>query len=79
MTSPEYTDVSFVNMPGFEFSYLNIESPKQGISSANYQGYFLKYLFTKGKSFGLIGVYRITSYNVCYTKLLRHKKRPNGF
>jgi len=58
MTSPEYTDVSFVNMPGFEFSYLNIESPKQGISSANYQGYFLKYLFTKGKSFGLIGVYK---------------------
>jgi hypothetical protein len=57
-TSPEYTDVSFVNMPGVEFSYLTIETPKSGISASNYQGYLLKYLFTKGKSFGTIGVYK---------------------
>ena len=57
-TSPDHTSVSFVNMPGVEFSYLNIESPKAGISAQNYQGYFLKYLFTKGKSFGSIGVYK---------------------
>lgn len=57
-TSPEYTEVSFVNMPGFEYSYLNIESPKAGISAKNYHGYFLKYLFTKGKSFATIGVYK---------------------
>jgi hypothetical protein len=57
-TTPEYTDVSFVNMPGFEFSFLNMENPKQGLSSNNYNGYLLKYLFTKGKSFGLIGVYK---------------------
>lgn len=57
-TSPEYTEVSFVNMPGFEYSYLQIESPKAGVTADNYQGYFLKYLFTKGKSFATIGVYK---------------------
>jgi len=59
--SPEYTGVSFVNMPGIEYSFLNIESQKNGISGKNYQGYLLKYLFTKGKSFGTIGVYKNTS------------------
>lgn len=58
VTSPESTKVSFVNMPGFEYSYLSIESPKTGISAENYQGYFLKYLFTRGKSYGTIGVYK---------------------
>ncbi len=57
-TSPENTKVSFVNMPGLEYSVLNIESPQSGISARNYQGYFLKYLFTKGKSYGTIGVYK---------------------
>lgn len=57
-TSPEYTGVSFINMPGVEFSYLTIENPKFGIWASNYQGYLLKYLFTKGKSFGTIGVYK---------------------
>jgi hypothetical protein len=57
-TSPENTGVSFVNMPGIEYSYLKIESPKTGISAQNYQGYFIKYLFTKGKSFATIGVYK---------------------
>ena len=59
-TSPENSKISFVNMPGFEYSYLTIESQKKGISSQNYQGYFLKYLFTKGKSFATIGAYRST-------------------
>lgn len=57
-TTPEYTDVSFVNMPGFEFSFLSLENPRLGLSSKNYNGYLLKYLFTKGKSYGLIGVYK---------------------
>lgn len=57
-TSPENTRVSFVNMPGIEYSYLDIESPKTGLSQDYYQGYFLKYLFTKGKSFGTIGVFK---------------------
>lgn len=57
VTSPENTRISFVNMPGFEYSYLNIESPKPGISAASYNGYFLKYLFTKGKSYATFGAY----------------------
>jgi hypothetical protein len=56
-TSPENSKISFVNMPGFEYSYLTIESPSASISSKHYQGYFLKYLFTKGKSFATIGAY----------------------
>ena len=47
-TTPEETKLSFVNMPGVEFSYLTIESPKFGITSKLYQGYFVKYLFTRG-------------------------------
>jgi hypothetical protein len=57
-TTPESTGISFVNMPGFEYSYLNIESTKRGVSARNYKGYFLKYLFTRGKSFATIGVYK---------------------
>lgn len=58
MTNPENTRISFVNMPGAEFSYLSIESPTAGISAQNYQGYTLKYLFTRGKSYVSIGVYK---------------------
>lgn len=48
-TSPESSKVSFVNMPGAEYSLLQIESPKSGISNEMYQGYFIKYLFTRVK------------------------------
>ncbi|MCF8266921.1 MAG: hypothetical protein K9I69_02475 [Ignavibacteriales bacterium] len=58
VTSPETTDIDFVNMPGLEFSYLKIENPKSGISSTDYNGIFLKYLFTRGKSFALLGAYK---------------------
>lgn len=57
-TSPDNTGVSFINMPGVEYSILNIESPKIGISTQRYQGYFIKYLFTKGKSYASIGAYK---------------------
>lgn len=58
VSSPERTDIAFVNMPGAEFSYLKIENPKKGISSKDYSGYFLKYLFTRGKSFALLGAFK---------------------
>lgn len=61
--SPQYTEVSFVNMPGFEYSMLMVESPLQGVSSEYYQGYFLKYLFTRGKSFFSLGAYKSTETN----------------
>lgn len=54
----ETSEFSFINMPGVEFSYLTIENPKEGISAKTYQGYFLKYLFTKGKSYVSLGVYK---------------------
>lgn len=58
VSSPERTDIAFVNMPGIEYSYLQIENPKTGISSESYSGYFLKYLFTRGKSFAILGAYK---------------------
>ncbi len=60
MTSPVESRVTFVNMPGAEYSYLKIENPNDTVSSAYYQGYFLKYLFTKGKSYASVGVYQST-------------------
>jgi hypothetical protein len=52
------TKVSFINMPGFEYSYLQIQNPISGISAQNYNGYFLKYLFTEGKSYALLGAFQ---------------------
>ena len=50
--------VSFVNMPGVEYSYLRLDNPKVGLTSTAYQGYALKYLVTRGKSYLNLGVYR---------------------
>lgn len=50
--------VSFVNMPGVEFGYLRLDNPKVGLTSSTYQGYALKYLVTRGKSYFNLGVYR---------------------
>ncbi len=58
MTSPQEGKVSFVNMPGFEYSYFQLESPNRHFSASSFQGYFLKYMFTKGKSYASIGAYR---------------------
>ncbi|MBU0558771.1 MAG: hypothetical protein KJ799_15410 [Bacteroidetes bacterium] len=58
ITVPENSDVSFVNMPGAEFSFLKIENPQTGVSSKDYSGYFLKYLLTRGKSFAVLGAYK---------------------
>jgi hypothetical protein len=54
-TSPTNSKVSFVHMPGAEYVYLFTENPKKGISYASYQGVYLKYLFTKGKSYFSMG------------------------
>lgn len=55
-SKPTNTRISFVNMPGVQYSCLFTESPKAGLSSPMYQGVFLKYLFTKGKSYFSLGV-----------------------
>lgn len=68
-TSPENSKVSFVNMPGFEYSYLNIETPKSNVSTKNYQGYLVKYLFTKGKTFAVAGAYKSTASSITDSSL----------
>lgn len=57
-TSPRQTKVRFVNMPGFEYSYLMVGNPKPGFSASYYNGYNLKYLFTRGKTFVNVGVFK---------------------
>lgn len=56
-TSPSGTNLAFVNMPGVEYGLLRIENPEKGFTADLYQGASIKYLFTRGKSFGMIGVY----------------------
>ena len=51
-------EYSLVNMPGIEYAYLHIETPKVGVSAKEYHGLFLKYMFTRGKSYGLIGAFK---------------------
>ena len=55
--------VSFVNMPGVEYAYLRLDNPKIGLTSPAYQGYAIKYLFTRGKSYFNLGVYKPTTTN----------------
>ena len=50
--------ISFVNMPGVEYGYLRLDNPKIGLTSSAYQGYALKYLFTRGKSYLNLAVYK---------------------
>ncbi len=54
----DYSRFSMVNMPGIEYSYLSIEKPKEDFSADVYQGVFLKYMFTRGKTYGLIGAFK---------------------
>lgn len=58
VSSPNYSRVNFVHMPGVEYTYLMVEQPKIGVSHSVYQGINLKYLFTKGKSFFQLGAYK---------------------
>jgi hypothetical protein len=50
--------VSFVNMPGVEVGYLRVSNPKPGLTATAYQGYSVKYLVTKGKSYFNLGIYK---------------------
>ena len=59
LTTPNETQkIKFVNMPGFEYSVFMPENPKAGISANYYNGYMLKYLFTRGKSFVTVGAFK---------------------
>lgn len=54
----DYTNFSLVNMPGVEYAYLGIENPKADFSASKYHGIFLKYMFTRGKTYSLIGAFK---------------------
>jgi len=63
ISNPSNTRISFVSMPGFQYSCLITENPKPGISSSFYQGPSLKYLFTKGKSYFTLGILKSAQNN----------------
>ncbi|HXB40731.1 MAG TPA: hypothetical protein VNZ49_09330 [Bacteroidia bacterium] len=65
--NPTNTRISFVSMPGLQYSVLFTESPKAGKSYPVYQGVFLKYLFTKGKSYFSLGVLKSNNNNLSDT------------
>jgi len=56
--------VSWVNMPGFSYDVLWIETPQTGTSGAMYQGGSLKYLVTRGKSYAYLGAIKCFDKNV---------------
>ena len=53
--------VNFVNMPGVEIGLLRLENPQAGVSARFYRGYSVKYLFTRGKSYFNLGIYKPTT------------------
>lgn len=61
MYTPQNTRVSFVNMPGLEYSYLKVDEPLDTVTNSAYQGVMLKYVFTRGKSFANLGAYKTTA------------------
>ena len=70
MSTPNNSRVSFVNMPGIEYGFLKIENPASGISAKSYQGATIKYMFTRGKSYFNLGVYRAMDNNTADTSLI---------
>lgn len=54
-SSPTSSKVNFVHMPGAEYVYFITENPAPGISAGSYEGVYLKYLFTRGKSYFSLG------------------------
>lgn len=49
-------NITWVNMPGVSYSFLQLENPKLGLTHEAYAGFNLKYLFTRGKSYVELGV-----------------------
>lgn len=54
----DFYDDSWVNMPGIEYSLLQIEQPLQGETPETMTGINLKYLFNTRKSYGILGLYK---------------------
>ena len=63
-TGPSNRKVSWVHMPGLQYSVAFVEQPLNGVSYAEYEGYALKYLFTKGKNYFALGAYKTRNSNL---------------
>ncbi len=46
----------FINMPGVEYNFFHVDTPQKGLSSNNYQGASIRYMFSKGKSYIILNV-----------------------
>jgi hypothetical protein len=66
-TGPTNRKVSWVHMPGLQYSLAFVEQPLNGVSYAQYEGYSLKYLFTKGKNYFSLGAYKARNRNMTDT------------
>jgi len=55
-SEPLGDDFQLINMPGGEYSYLMVDTPKKGLSSDAYHGWGIKYMFSKGKSYIVLNV-----------------------
>ncbi|MES2560769.1 MAG: hypothetical protein V4590_13575 [Bacteroidota bacterium] len=70
LSTPNNSRVSFVNMPGVEYGFLQIENPKAGLSNKAYHGVAVKYMFTRGKSYLNLGAYRAVENNTTDSSLI---------
>lgn len=70
LSTPNNSKVSFVNMPGLEYGLLKTENPIAGTSAFLYQGASVKYMFTRGKSYFNLGVYKAIENNKSDTSLI---------
>jgi len=66
-------NISWVNMPGLSYDMLFVENPANNIAPSQFQGFMLKYMFTRGKSYGIAGAMKKSSTEVAdsmlYTEL----------
>ncbi|MBN2695157.1 hypothetical protein JXR93_10900 [bacterium] len=46
----------FINMPGVEYNYFHVDTPKKELSSKKYHGAAIRYMFSKGKSYIILNV-----------------------
>lgn len=65
--------IKWVNMPGVSFDMLWVENPTLGISQKLYQGFSLKYMFTRGKSYAKLGALKAVTKDTLptYTELFQ--------
>ena len=55
--------VVYVNMPGFEYGVLFTDNAMNGLSAPQYQMYSLKFLFTRGKSYFSLSIFKAMNYD----------------